>query len=210
METPVVRYAQTPDSAWIAYCVAGSGPPLIQVATGLWNHAQGYWRIPARRRQLAWLASAHTLVDYDARGTGLSRESAPDFSLEARLVDLDAVVAAAGFDTFDLYALGPATPTAIAYAVLHPDLVSKLVLLSPFTRSRDYQNSPQSQAMQGYRSVGAAMWPEFIRVLAGRTAEHDPVLAGQIAAVQAESMTPESYQLFHEQSAFYRCHGPSR
>jgi hypothetical protein len=55
---PLLRYATTSDGVSIAYATAGSGPPLVRVTGGLWDRAQGYWRIPSMRRQLERL-SAH-------------------------------------------------------------------------------------------------------------------------------------------------------
>ena len=48
------------------------------------------------------LAARHRYITYDSRGTGLSDRSAIDFSMEAMLRDLEAVVEQCGLDSFVL------------------------------------------------------------------------------------------------------------
>ena len=52
----------------------------------------------------------------------------PEFSVDAFVRDLEAVVDALGFDQFTLIGSSKGGPTAIAYAALHPERVSHLVL----------------------------------------------------------------------------------
>ena len=58
---------------------------------GPWNHVE-LWEIPECRRWHERLAERRMLVGYDVRGTGLSEREVTDFSLEARLLDLQAVL----------------------------------------------------------------------------------------------------------------------
>src|SRR5262249_19328407 len=51
-----------------------------------------------------------------------------DFSLDAKVGDLEAVVEAAGLTHFAIWGISEGGPTAVAYAERHPDLVRKLVL----------------------------------------------------------------------------------
>jgi pimeloyl-ACP methyl ester carboxylesterase len=51
-----------------------------------------------------------------------------DFSLDARVRDLETVVDALGLERFALYGYSAGGPTAIAYAERHPERVSHLVL----------------------------------------------------------------------------------
>ena len=64
---------------------------LVYMVGGPWNHVD-LWEIPRCRRWYERLAQRRTLVAYDFRGTGLSEHEVTDFSLEARLLDLEALL----------------------------------------------------------------------------------------------------------------------
>ena len=69
---------------------------------------------------------------FDGRGTGLSDRRIDDVTVEARLQDLEAVVAQLNLDTFALYGMSQWSPVAMLYASRHPEQVSKLLLYAPF------------------------------------------------------------------------------
>jgi pimeloyl-ACP methyl ester carboxylesterase/DNA-binding CsgD family transcriptional regulator len=74
------------------------------------------------------------LIRYDERGSGLSDWNANDYTLDAWLEDLDAVVSAAGLKRFPLLGLSRGAPTAIAYAARYPQQVSHLILCGGYVR----------------------------------------------------------------------------
>ena len=80
------------------------------------------------RAGFAGLSKNHLFVRYDGRGFGLSDRNVEDFSLDARVRDLEAVVDALGLERFALYGISAGGPTAIAYTVRHPERVSRLIL----------------------------------------------------------------------------------
>ena len=51
-----------------------------------------------------------------------------DFSLAARLSDLETVVDAAGLDRFALMGMSGGSAPAMAYAIAHPERISRLIL----------------------------------------------------------------------------------
>ena len=122
-----VRFCTGHDGARIAWAVHGSGPPLIVVTCWL-SHLQHDWRSPVWRHFLEDLGAFSTLVRYDERGFGMSDWTVTDFSLDARYADLEAVVAAAGFDQFGLLGMSGGAPVAMAYAARHPERVTRLIL----------------------------------------------------------------------------------
>ena len=87
---PEVRYCTTNDGMRIAYSVMGSGRPMIymEALIGSFSYYLHLEFGPAIRQ----MAEGRTLVMYDGRGTGLSQRDVKDFSLDARLRDLTAVV----------------------------------------------------------------------------------------------------------------------
>jgi pimeloyl-ACP methyl ester carboxylesterase len=82
------------------------------------------------------------MVRYDARGNGLSDWDVDEISFEAFVRDLETVVDAAGIDRFPLLGISQGCAVSIAYAVRHPERVSRLVLYGGFAAGRRRQASP--------------------------------------------------------------------
>src|SRR5688572_17550219 len=103
MEPPPVQYARTPDGFDIAYAVGGDGPAVV-VLPFHHNHVERRWRRP---RWVPGLAEHHRVAHYDSRGQGLSTRGLTEGpTIEDYRRDLDAVIAAAGFQQFVLVAYG--------------------------------------------------------------------------------------------------------
>lgn len=122
-----VRFCTTRDGVNIAYAARGNGPPLVKTPNWL-NHLQLDVGNVVWRAWIARLERSYTLVRYDARGCGLSDRTAADMSFAANQLDLEAVVDAAGLDTFALYGASQGAAIAIDYAARHRGRVSRLVL----------------------------------------------------------------------------------
>ena len=133
---PRIQYAQTKDGVSIAYATTGQGPPLV-----LCPYAWEQFSLSQQRASFhAWLerlGKGRLLVQYDGRGTGLSERNVKEFSLEARLRDLEAVVRAARIRRFVLYGQLLSGQVAIAYAAHHQRQVSQLILYGTFSRGAD-------------------------------------------------------------------------
>jgi len=128
-----IRFTNSADGLKLAYALCGSGPPLVKAANWL-SHLEFDWQSPVWRHWFRFLASGSTLLRYDARGCGLSDWTANDFSLDAQVADLEAVVDAAGVTGFPLLGLSQGGSVAIEYACRHPDKVTHLVLFGAFAR----------------------------------------------------------------------------
>jgi pimeloyl-ACP methyl ester carboxylesterase/DNA-binding CsgD family transcriptional regulator len=122
-----IGFCRSTDGARLAYAVHGAGPPLIVVACWL-SHLQYDWESPVWRHFLEDLGEFATVVRYDERGFGLSDWDVSDFSLGARLGDLESVVESLGLDRFALMGMSGGGPVAMAYALAHPDRVTRLIL----------------------------------------------------------------------------------
>ncbi len=142
-----IRYAKTADGVSIAFWTLEEGMPLVYMVGGPWNHVE-LWEIPECRRWYERLAQRRTLVGYDVRGTGLSEREVTDFSLEARVLDLEAVLDHLNLDRFNLLGAADAGPVAITYAARHPQRVSHLVLWCSLAKRSDIA-SPRIQAWRG-------------------------------------------------------------
>jgi pimeloyl-ACP methyl ester carboxylesterase/DNA-binding CsgD family transcriptional regulator len=96
------------------------------------SHLQHDWQSPVWRHFLMDIGQIATMTRYDERGFGLSDWSVPDFGFEARVADLEAVVAASGLDRFALLGMAQGGPVAIAYAHRYPHRVTRLILYGTY------------------------------------------------------------------------------
>ena len=130
-----IRYCVSADGVHVAYALSGTGAPLVKAANWL-THLDLEWSSPIWAHWLDGLAEHYRLVRYDERGCGLSDWDVPDLSFEAWVDDLELVVEAAGLDRFPLLGVSQGGAVAIAYAVRHPERVSRLVLVGAYSRGR--------------------------------------------------------------------------
>jgi pimeloyl-ACP methyl ester carboxylesterase/DNA-binding SARP family transcriptional activator len=128
-----VRFCHAADGVRIAYASVGNGPPLVWAAHWL-SHLAFSWESPIWRHWTQEFARDRDFIHYDERGNGLSDWASPDFSLDAFVRDLEAVVDALGLERFALIGSSKGGPTAIAYAARHPERVSRLVLYGAFAQ----------------------------------------------------------------------------
>jgi len=126
-----LRFCRSADGTRIAYARHGCGPPLV-IATCWLSHLQYDWQSPVWRHFLDDLGAMATVVRYDERGYGLSDWEVTDFSLEARVADLEAVTEAAGLHRFAVMAMAQGGPPAIAYAIRHPERISRLMFYGSY------------------------------------------------------------------------------
>src|SRR3972149_5674521 len=144
---PRIQYATTSDGVSIAYWTLGEGAPIVHTILGQFGHMQMEWENPEFRRWFEHLAEKRTVVRYDGRGSGLSDRDVTDDSLEAHLLDLEAVVDRLGLERVALFALGGIGPVGIAYAAAHPERVSHLILFATWARASDYLSLAPLQGM---------------------------------------------------------------
>jgi pimeloyl-ACP methyl ester carboxylesterase len=137
-----IHFCTTDDNVRIAYALVGDGPPLVKAATWL-SHLEFDWQSPIWRHMLSEFARDHSFIRYDERGNGLSDWDVEDLSFDAFVEDLDAVVEAAGLDRFPLLGISQGGAVAIAYAVRHPEKVSKLILYGTYARGWAERDSPE-------------------------------------------------------------------
>jgi pimeloyl-ACP methyl ester carboxylesterase len=128
-----IGFAETSDGVRIAYATTGAGPPVV-IVLGWMTHLKEGLGSPLYDQNGAIATSSRDalLVRYDGRGFGLSDRDVEDFSLEARVRDLEAVIDTLGLERFGLYAISAGGPTAIAYADRHPEKVSRILLAATF------------------------------------------------------------------------------
>ena len=128
-----LRFCTAADGTRIAIAAIGSGTPLVRCAHWL-SHVEHDLHSPVWRPWLAELSRDHQYIRYDQRGCGLSDSTVTDFSLDAWVGDLEAVVDRLGLRRFPLIGMSQGGAVAIAYTVRHPDKVSHLILPGAYAR----------------------------------------------------------------------------
>ncbi len=161
---PAIEYAHAVDGNSIALWSVGDGPPFVSMPNVPWSHIELEWLLPESRHWFLRLAEKMTLIRYDSRGSGSSDREAVDYSLDAHVSDLEAVVNHLGLETFNLFGPLHSGPAAIAYAANHPERVSRLILWCTYASgAREYSSSPQLQAT---RALLDQDWEVYTETLA--------------------------------------------
>ncbi len=189
---PQTRYAQTSDGVSIAYSLSGEGQPLVLAGPPMVMHCQLNWKTFADL--YLPLAGRLRLITYDPRGAGLSDRSALDFSIEAMVRDLEAVVLHTGLGSFALAAFYDAVPVAITFAARYPERLSKLVILNGYTSAADFLTSAAGQAHTALLEQDWVLFTETLtRVLMGTD---DPQYDAAVAEHMRAAIEPEAFRQF--------------
>ena len=140
-----VQICTAQDGVRIAYAVVGKGPPLVKASNWL-NHLEFDFTSPVWQHWIEAFTRDHSFLRYDERGTGLSDWDVFDMSFDAFVHDLETVVDAAGLERFPLLGLSQGCAISIAYAVKHPERVSRLVLCGGYAKGWAHQSDPAELA----------------------------------------------------------------
>lgn len=168
----------------IAYAAHGHGPPLLVVSCWL-SHLQYDWQSPVWRHFLDELGAFTTLFRYDERGFGLSDWRVDEFSLEARLADLEALVEDIGLDRLSLLGMSGGSPVAMAYAARHPARVDRLILYGASPLGR-HTPAPTEREL-AFRALIRAGW-----------AQEDPIFRRVFTNIFIPGATEEQMGWFDE------------
>lgn len=135
MNPPPIQYARTSDDASIAHWVMRNGPSAVVSIPNVAGHLSNEWKLPEIASWYERLGAGRTLIAYDMRGVGLS--VGPANPWPAPVIDLAAVLDAAGVERAALFATWIGAWTALGFAATHPERVSHLVLWGTSTRGAD-------------------------------------------------------------------------
>ncbi|PYR79764.1 MAG: hypothetical protein DMF87_10535, partial [Acidobacteria bacterium] len=199
---PPIRYAKTSDGVNIAYLTVGSGQAIV-FASNIFGDAHLY--------RLAWphvrvitdtlAAAGWTVIRYDHRGMGSSDRNVNDLSLEARVNDLEAVVAKVGIRTFALAGVDLGAATAMAYAGRHQASISHLILISPWSSGARRFAIPDLRIATAGNATDDREWRIFSSILGSvATAFEDAELGRQIAAAVQQATSPAGFFAYNEAS----------
>ena len=176
----------------IAYWTLGEGEPLVYMPWIPFGHIELELQDPEHRRFCEGLARGGLLVHYDGRASGLSDRDVEDLSFAACARDLESVVEQLALDRFALWAPMATGPVAIAYAVEHPERVSRLILWCSIVRAADLSEAAQ---FQGLMALAEKDWDLFTETLASVIyGWSDGEKARQYAGLVRESTSSETFQ----------------
>jgi class 3 adenylate cyclase len=193
---PRIQYAKTKDGVSIAYAAVGEGTPFVLMPSMPWSHIQLEWQFPEHRNWYERLAEKRMLVRYDSRGSGMSERSVTDWSLDALVLDLEAIVNRLALERFALMAPHHAGPVAVAYAARHAERVSHLILWCVWIRPSDWSGFSEFRALRGTLDIN---WEMFTQALAHVTVGwSEGERASRFATLIRESVTPEMMRMAWE------------
>lgn len=140
--TQRIRYVRTADGVQLAWAEAGAGPVMIKAANWL-THLEYEWESPVWRHWIRFFSDNFRYIRYDERGCGMTDRNVGDLSLERWVADVEDIVAAADLQQpFSLLGISQGAAICVAYAVKHPELVSKLVLYGGYSRGPFRRGDP--------------------------------------------------------------------
>jgi DNA-binding winged helix-turn-helix (wHTH) protein/pimeloyl-ACP methyl ester carboxylesterase len=141
MPAQEVSFCRTSEGINLAVAVCGKGLPVVKAANWM-NHVEFDWQSPVWSPLLTRLAAQFRLIRYDERGTGLSDWDVGEISFETFVRDLETVADALDLHRFALFGNAQGAAVAIAYAVRHPERVSRLVLSGGYAQGWRARGNP--------------------------------------------------------------------
>ena len=107
---------------------------LVKAANWL-THLEYEWESPVWRHWLRFFTEHFRYIRHDERGCGMTDWNVGELSVERWVGDLESVVAAADpREPFTLLGISQGAATCVAYAVRHPERVSRLILYGAYAR----------------------------------------------------------------------------
>ena len=188
------RYAKADDGVHIAYQVFGSGLFDLVVIPGFISHIELAWEDEGIVRALRRLGSFSRVIMFDKRGTGMSdrTERLPD--VDRRMLDIEAVMQAAGSGQAALLAVSEGGPMALLFAAAHPERTRALVLLGAYARltaSPDYPNGMPADQLDQFARYLEPRWGTGVGLGAwAPSVAHDSATRESFARLQRLAASP--------------------
>ncbi len=191
---PETHYAKADDGVHIAYQVFGGGPFDLVVIPGFISHVELAWEDDALARALHRLGSFSRVIMFDKRGTGMSDRTDRLPDMDRRMLDIEAVMHAAGSEEAALFAVSEGGPMAILFAAAHPERTRALVLLNTYARITscpDYPSGVPAEQLYGFAQYLEPDWGTGVGLSAwAPSVAHDPRARESFARVQRLASSP--------------------
>jgi pimeloyl-ACP methyl ester carboxylesterase/DNA-binding CsgD family transcriptional regulator len=199
MSARTLHYARARDGTNIAYLTLGEGPDLV-FASNIFGDVHHYFLPHPHTRRMTdeLVGRGWRVTRYDLRGMGSSDREVEDMSLQARLLDLEAVVSRLGLDRFYLAGLDGGAAVAAHYAAEHAAQVAALVLLNPYISGRrQFEANPGLQVLAGLEGVAQDQW-DIAALTAGNvvTGFENSSHARELAEGFRRAATPKTWSAY--------------
>jgi pimeloyl-ACP methyl ester carboxylesterase/DNA-binding CsgD family transcriptional regulator len=167
-----IRYLTTKDGVKVAWAEAGEGQVVVKAANWL-THLEHEWQSPVWKHWIRFFADNFHFIRYDERGCGMTERHTGELRFDHWVEDLEAVVeAAAPTEPFTLLGISQGAAVSIAFAVRHPELVSRVVLYGGYARGwgkrGDSEGAREHQAIVDLAPSWGRDNPAFRRVFTSR------------------------------------------
>ena len=168
MAAPPIQYTTTSDGVSIAWNESGQGPALLYVGPFPFTHLQEHYA--AFGTWFEAMERSFRVINFDARGLGMSERDVTEVSAATLLKDAEAVLDAAKVDQMIVFSDIGQLPASIAVqlAVAHSKRVTHVVLESPFQNEGELADTPLGRLGP---ALAEADWDVFVqtqlRVLSG-------------------------------------------
>ena len=152
LDIPRTHYAHSGDVN-IAYQVLGEGPVDLVFVMGWVSHLECFWTEPSFARFLRRLSEFARLILFDKRGTGLSDRVGALPTLEQRMDDVRAVMAAVGSRQAVLMGVSEGGPLCSLFATTYPERTRALIMVGTYAKrtwSPDYPWAPNAEARERF------------------------------------------------------------
>ncbi len=202
MTSPPVQYAKTRDGVRIAFIACGDGPPIV-FASNIFGDAHWYRTgMPHIRHATDRLVElGFSVVRHDIRGMGASDRDVEDLTLAARVRDIEAVVEKLGLKQFTLAGSDLGAATAVAFAVAHPEQVSRLILVSPWASGKAMFALPDFKVIRGMSPQAEREWHVFTNSLSDVVTGFDkPELRKLLAETMRQGSSPGGLFAYYDAS----------
>ncbi|MFY9607733.1 MAG: alpha/beta fold hydrolase [Blastocatellia bacterium] len=165
---------------------------------GFFTHLEVEWEWRDLRHLWERLAERYTVVRYDGRGIGLSDRYTGDFTEDTRQLDLDAVLTAVGAENAMLLGISEGGWTAAAYAISHPERISRVILYGAYCRGAQVRPGYDPDEDQALMTLIRKGWgrdtPAFRQLITSQffRPDADPRLIAHFNEMQRASADPET------------------
>jgi pimeloyl-ACP methyl ester carboxylesterase/DNA-binding CsgD family transcriptional regulator len=150
-----IRILRASDGVQLAWAEAGSGPTLVKAANWI-THLEFEWESPVWRHWMRFLSGHFRFIRYDERGCGMTDRNPGELSTERWTADLAEVIdAAAPATPVILLGISQGAAACIAYAVRHPERVSRMILYGAYARGTAQRGNPD--AVREYSAITEAV-----------------------------------------------------
>ena len=140
-ELPEIQYVENGDVS-IAYQVIGDGEPTLIVLSGLFSNIDSFHELPGYTEALKYLSEFARIITFDKRGQGLSDRITDAPSLDERVSDMRAVMAAAGTERAAIMGCSDGGTMAMLFAATYPEKTSALILFGAFAKACAAEDFP--------------------------------------------------------------------